>query len=95
MQTAKNNIEIAVKKYQSLFSEELEDFKRGHSNMEAGSMNMEAMETKVAEYPENLYMMIMKVLDTEQLEWFGSKEGIKWFIKRFPIFAVKYKSNII
>lgn len=63
--------------------------------MEAGSMNMEAMETKVAEYPENLYMMIMKVLDTEQLEWFGSKEGIKWFIKRFPIFAVKYKSNII
>jgi hypothetical protein len=95
METAKNNLRICVKKYSELFPAELRAFKQGHSNMESAALNTDTIETKVAEYPENLYMMILRVLDDKQLEWFNSKEGIRWFVKAFPIFAVKFKSNII
>lgn len=94
MQTAKESIRQCVKTYIEIFPQEFEAFK-SQPKQEAHSANMETIETKIAEYPENLYALILKTLDENQLKWFGSKEGVKWFVNNFPMFGVNYVSSFI
>jgi hypothetical protein len=94
METAKNNIRICVDKYISIFPDEYKAFKE-QPPQDAHSANMDTIETKVAEYPENLYMLILKTLSDEQMKWLDTKEGINWFVKAFPVFGVKYNSKIV
>lgn len=94
MTTAKNNIKICVDKYIKIFKEEFDAFK-AQPKEDQVSANMDTIETKVAEYPENLYMLILKTLDDEQMKWFGTKEGVSWFVKTYPVFGVKYLSKFI
>lgn len=93
METAKNNIRICVDKYISIFPDEYKAFKE-QPKQDAYSAGMDSLETKVAEYPENLYMLILQTLDEEQMKWFGTKKGIRWFVNSYPIFGVNYVSSI-
>lgn len=40
------------------------------------------------EIPEKLYTMLLKQLDGEELGYWKSKEGSRWFIKANPQFAL-------
>jgi len=94
MQTAKESIRQCVKTYIDIFPQEYEAFK-SQPKQEVVSANMDTIETKIAEYPENLYALILKTLDDDQMKWFGTKEGVKWFVKTFPVFGVNYASSIV
>lgn len=94
METAKNNIRICVEKYIELFPDEFKAFKE-QPQIDAHDAKMDSLETKVAEYPENLYYIILKTLDEEQMKWFGTKQGIRWFVKTYPVFKVNYISSIV
>lgn len=41
------------------------------------------------EMPENLYNSLQTQLDGEELGWFKSKEGARWFIKQFREFSLQ------
>lgn len=43
---------------------------------------------QLLELPEKLYMSISNVLDGEELTYFKSKEGSRWFSKKVPEFCV-------
>ena len=94
MDKAKNKIRECVEQYIKIFSDEYKMFKE-QPPQEAMAAKMDCVETKVAEYPENLYMLLVKSLDDEDMKWFGTKEGVHWFVKSFPIFGVKYISSIV
>ena len=93
MEKAKNKIRECVEQYIKIFADEYRMFKE-QPNQEAMSAKMDCVETKVAEYPENLYMLLVKSLDDEDMKGFGTKEGVHWFVKSFPVFGVKYVSSI-
>lgn len=40
------------------------------------------------EIPENLYMSFIKELDGDEMTYFKSKEGARWFTKTNPQFAL-------
>lgn len=40
------------------------------------------------EMPETLFMSLVKTLDDDELTYFKSKEGARWFIKAFPEFSL-------
>ena len=94
MQTAKESIRQCVKTYIDIFPQEYEAFK-SQAKQDVVSANMDTIETKIAEYPETLYALILKTLDDDQMKWFGTKECVKWFVKTFPVFGVNYASSIV
>lgn len=94
MEKAKIKIRECVETYIKIFGDEYQMFKK-QPNQEAMSAKMDCVETKVAEYPENLYMLLVRSLDDEDMKWFGTKQGTMWFVKSFPVFGVKYISSIV
>ncbi len=92
MDSAKTRIRECVDNYAKIFSQEFEAFK-SQPVKEAYSAQSDIIETKVAEYPENLYMLMVKSLSDEEMEWFRTKKGTMWFVNSFPVFGVKYLSR--
>lgn len=92
MDSAKERLKECVNNYTKIFAEEFKAFK-SQPQATSYSAEMDTVEYKVAEYPENLYMLIVKSLSDEEMKWFGTKKGIQWFVKSFPVFGVKYLSR--
>ena len=90
MESAKFKIIKCFKKYKQLFAEEYNRFLR-QPKQENFSSKSDVIKEKIAEYPDSLYLFILKELNEEEMKWFGTKPGIMWLIKSFPEFSVKNK----
>lgn len=92
-QPTKNKIEIIIKTYIELFPYEYRAFNDMMDIKVADLINKfgevqgsEIVERKIAEYPENLYMILMRQLDTNEHKEVFSKEGQRWLVRNFPAF---------
>lgn len=56
--------------------------------LEPDKINSEILKKPVCEYPETLYELFVKELDKKDWDFFNSKEGIRWFIKKYPQFKI-------
>ena len=78
--------------------EEYEAFKiqleerRGEQNTDFAELEKtQAILRQLGEFPETLFNLFKAQLTEGELEWFRSKEGQAWFIKRFPEFSATRK----
>lgn len=59
---------------------------------ELGTLNVElsgaAPQRALYEIPENLFNALLKQLDEEELTYWKTKEGARWFIKAAPEFSL-------
>lgn len=90
----KDLIEALVKDYMSKYPGEFEDFKRG-MRMKRGNLVNDFAEVREADYleraihemPEALYVAFKFRLPDETFAWFRTKDGSRWFARRYPVFA--------
>lgn len=95
MKTAQIKIQDAVSFYVDFFKDDYKNFLEYMKDRgEACSMESDYFEAKVAEYPEILDTMFITRLDAEELKWFKTKKGIRWFTKVYPAFGIKFVSKI-
>jgi len=47
-----------------------------------------APQRALLEWPEQLYMAMVKTLDNDELTYLTSKEGMRWFVKTVPEFSL-------
>lgn len=102
MQVTKNKIEQAVRQYTQMFPSEYKAFLKSHRVKEHNKINewadfkaSDQMVRHLLDMPETLYFALKQSLTTEEMDWlygknthFGKREGIKWFMKRFPQFKI-------
>lgn len=88
-------IEMVVKRYTeenpeefSLFCEAMKQRKNNLQNQFAEMKGHTFMRRQLSEYPEVLENMLKKEFKIEDELWFRSKEGMTWFVQKFPVFAV-------
>lgn len=81
----------AVQEYERVFAIELDSFKRGMSAKRelqrdkfSTVKNGGTIERAILEYPETLFVIIRKQLNDKEWEYFDSKEGTRWFARKFP-----------
>lgn len=84
-----------TEEYMRLFPAEYTDFKLGmrakrentnkFGEMKGGSGMVERV---ILEYPETLYTIFEKTLTPEQFQYICSKEGSRWFGRKFKEFAI-------
>lgn len=93
--TTKNKIRNAVNAYIRAFPDEFEDVKtlvaqkKRTLHTQFGELRGDhAMNRILFEIPETLNNLLIKNLDTNQMIWFKTKEGARWFAKTFPPFAL-------
>lgn len=46
------------------------------------------------EIPEDLHQAFVMALDAEEITWFKTKDGGRWFARTFPQFALPEKGNV-
>lgn len=92
---AKMRINLAVKDYIEMFPEEYAEFltvieqQRHNLDNEMGEIKAtHAIERGLATYPEKLFQMIQKKLDTQETAEFKTKESQYWFLRQHPAFAL-------
>lgn len=99
IELTQNRIRNIVGGYKELFPQEYEatvnfiaDNRRLQEN-EFASLKKEQnmLERALFELPETLDTMLIKELSTDELTWFKSKTGGRWFAKSFPQFALAVK----
>lgn len=88
-------IKNLVEGYKTLFPEEYKAacdgviMQRQMQHDELGTLKGEhVMERALHEIPEKLYMSLVKELDGDELNYWKSKEGGRWFCKTFPQFSL-------
>ena len=98
VQHTKSRIQNLVKGYKELFPNEYTmvveavEMQRRLQKDEFASVQHEGVIGRaLIEWPEKLHSMIYDTLDSEELEYFISKECIRWFAKTFPEFALAEK----
>lgn len=94
----RGNIRMLVDEYKKIFPMEYAMFLK---QMEINRLNTfnkfaevkhtDAIERKIVEYPETLYVILLDKLSSEEFTWFSSKEGARWFAKKYPEFRVATK----
>lgn len=84
-----------VTDYLEMFPEEFEEFKRGIAKKQAGlkdkkfaSTGGEVFQRASHEVPEALYGMLTHRLSEDETEYWKSKKGALWFVKKFPAFRI-------
>lgn len=95
----RKRISNLVAGYKELFPEEyemtvkfIEDNRRLQANEFSALKNEHAiLERALYEIPEKLSTMIFQELSEEELNYFKSKQGGRWFAKSFPQFALATK----
>lgn len=95
----KNRIKNLVAGYKELFPDEYKavvsfiERNRKLQENEFASMKQEhaMLERGLYEIPEKLSTILIKELKDEELKFFKSKEGGRWFAKQFPQFALAIK----
>jgi hypothetical protein len=99
MQKTQNKIKNVVKLYKETFPEEYKtvcegiEMSRRLQKDEFGSTQdgSNFVGRILYETPEKLQSLIIKNLDVEELEYFKSKEGARWFANTFREFRVADK----
>lgn len=91
---AKKNIEDIVNKYKFAFKDDYNTVVKAVEAMHhividdfastKDTPNMRGL----YETPEELYAMFLIELDIEDMQWFKTKEGGKWYAKKFKEFAI-------
>lgn len=96
-ETVQKLLKVIVADYKKTFAAEFELFKkavrqkRENQRTDFGETGMDFAERILFEVPETLHAMIFRRLTKEQLRYYDSKEGAKWFVKTFPDFQVTRK----
>lgn len=94
---AKNNIKHLVNAYKMAFPDEcravIEQVKQKRTaNYKATGdirklKSTEMVERPIHEISETLFTILHRRLTEEELAWFGSNQGARWFAKTFPEFS--------
>lgn len=75
----------------NLFKAQLEE-RRGNQNTDFAEFEKtHAILRQLGEFPEALFNSLKEHLTEGEMEWFRSKDGQAWFIKRFPEFSATRK----
>lgn len=88
---------MLVEEYERLFPAEFTQFQVGMRAKKAqGSVNgaikgMDYIERLVCEWPETLDTVFKKQLSPDDEAWLYTKEGIRWFARKFPQYSVIQK----
>lgn len=98
IQTTQNKIKNIVFGYKELFPQEykiavaaVEMQRRIQKDEYASTGGDGNLQRAILEYPEKLSMMLIQKLDVDELTYFKSKEGARWFAKTFPMFSLAEK----
>lgn len=98
MQKAQNKIKNAVFLYKQTFPEEFKLFCKGMEMTRrlqrdelASVKESQAISRMIHQVPEKLEQLFITNLDVEELEYYKTKEGARWFAKTFPEFRVPDK----
>lgn len=98
MENTQNRIKNIVHGYKELFPEEYKvtvkavEMQRRIQKDEFGStQNSGNIQRALLEYPETLSTMLIQQLNEEELTYFKSKEGARWFARTFPMFSLATK----
>lgn len=95
---ARGNIKVLIDEYKKIFPiefamflKQMEIVRLQQYDKFAEVKGTDALERKLVEYPESLFIILQQKLSSKELEWFGTKEGVRWFAKKYPEFKVAYK----
>jgi hypothetical protein len=99
LQNTQNRIKNVLASYKEAFPEEYKlsceavlQSRQLLTDEEFGTLNVElsgaAPQRALLEWPEQLYMMMVKALDNEEVTYLTSKQGMRWFIKVVPEFSL-------
>lgn len=70
----------AIKMQRQMLNDETGKLKGEHAGVSAQRV--------LHEIPENLYTSLLKTLDSDEMLYWKSKEGARWFTKNVPQFAL-------
>lgn len=98
MNKVQKRIKDIVDDYKILFADEYKLFVKQQIEVRKGNIGQYAeikgdnmIERKLFDTPENLHAMFIETLNTEELTWFKSKDGGRWFAKYFKEFRASEK----
>lgn len=98
MNNAQKRVKEIVQDYKTIFADEYKLFVKQQIAVREGNLNEYAeikgdsmMQRKLFDTPANLHTMLVDTLTTEELTWFKSKEGGRWFAKYFKEFRASKK----
>lgn len=93
----KAKITMYTDAYKDVFKAEYEMFLKAQKakvsglreyNKHAKLNGTDYIERQLGEMPETLFTILEKQLTGDELRWFSTKDGKRWFFTRFPEFAV-------
>ena len=97
--TAQLLIRTFVREYTLTFPQEWARFqeamkiKLGESKDAFGEVaDSELIERKLFEMPETLFTILTMKLSEEDMKWFRTKEGSRWFAKQYPQFRTSSRT---
>ena len=88
---AQNKIKATVEGYKNIYKDEYVfvcnqiKTKRGNTNKFAET-GMDYAERLLTEVPETLFQLFMETLSEDEIQYYSSKEGTRWFAKTYPEF---------
>ena len=98
MTNAQQKINDIIHDYKIMFFAEYNAFKKQQKlvqseiiNEFAGVQGDSALERRLFDMPATLYEMLIQKLNKEELKYFKSKKGARWFAKSFPQFRTPRK----
>lgn len=99
MNSAKQKIEPIVRVYKELYPTAYKvvcaacKAKRNNLKNKYGDLTdkTDIIERPLLEYPENIYTALVKSLSPEEMTWFSSKAGVRWFGRKYPEFLITDK----
>ncbi len=90
---AQNKIKAVVEQYKIFYPEEyrfvarqIADKRKNLNNKFAKTKGMDYAERALTEVPETLFGLFQKTLSEDEVSYYASKEGTRWFAKTFPDF---------
>ncbi len=94
--TSQENITAVVRNYIKRYPREYslfkgQNIKRSHSQKNkfaSVGKGQGALERKITEVPETLFTMMTVNLPLEDMEYYKSKNGTRWFAGQFPEFRI-------
>lgn len=100
MKEAQIKIEALVTDYQNIFPDEFSEFRKAIKTKQdmasdkfaaVQNTNNQIIERVLFEIPETLYGIFLVRLEEQEMKYLDSKEGSRWFAKKFPQYRVAQK----
>ena len=89
---AQKKIHSVVEQYKKFYPDEYEFVvkqiatKRTHLNNEFAETKMDYAERALTEVPETLFFLLQRILSEDEMSYYASKQGTRWFAKTFKDF---------